>query len=417
VKYRRWILLAGLTSAVLVACPQPPKPVVACADRAAQTQPSAESVNVSTTASTRVVDATDVSSVEATRMQVAESGGAFQPGQLIFSDYDAGVLRKIRSIEPQAAGITPQGIRKVYLQTEDAMLEDVLSSADACLNFGDMVLDDSTKIQSLAGVRPQAVNGKIGFTNVSVPLGANGAKVTLNGFVQQTLDPKFNLVFSKNSLEKFEISLKGSFAAELKGTMELGGKFALQAQDEKTVSSYKITRAFLVGAVPVVIVLEPQLIVGAKLGLNDKVNVTAGITPTLTLNLGLSYDRNRAVKWDVTSNPASLALNPTFNVTVPTQGNGAVYAKLVLGVKLYGVAGPVLEFKPYIDTDLNTDSTAAFRTGISSSASLAAGFKVLGKGLEVAADLPKPAPAAKNYLCSVGQCTEQKNPVPKSTAP
>jgi hypothetical protein len=35
----------------------------------------------------------------------------------------------------------------------------------------------------------------------------------------------------------------------------------------------------------------------------------------------------------------------------------------------------------------------------------------------VAADLPKPAPAAKNYLCSVGQCTEQKNPVPKSTAP
>jgi hypothetical protein len=405
-KYRRWILLAGLTSSALVACPQPPAPVVACADRAAQAQPSAESTNVSTTASTRVVDATDVSNVEPTRMQVAESGGAFQPGQLIVSDYDAGVLRKVKSVEPQAAGLTAKGIRKVYVQTEDAMLEDVLSSADACLNFGDMVLDDTTKTQSVPGIRPQAVNGKIGFANVVVPL-PSGAKVTLNGFVQQSLDPKFNLVFSKNSLEKFDVSLKGSFAAELKGTIELGGKFAVQAQNEQTVSQYKITRAFLVGAVPVVIVLEPKLIVGAKLGLNDKVNVTAGITPTLTLNLGLSYDRNRATKWKVASNPASLALNPTFSVTVPTQGNGAVYAKLVLGVKLYGVAGPVLEFKPYIDTDLNLNSTAAFRTGVSSSASLAAGFKVLGKGLEVAADLPQPAPAAMNYLCSTVKCTAQ----------
>ena len=84
-----------------------------------------------------------------------------------------------------------------------------------------------------------------------------------------------------------------------------------------------------------------------------------------------------------------------------------MYAKLVLGVKLYGVAGPVLEFKPYIDTDLNPNSTAAFRTGVSSSASLAAGFKVLGKGLEVAADLPQPAPAAKNFLCSITKCSEQ----------
>jgi hypothetical protein len=406
VRYRRWILLAGLTSAALVACPQPPAPVIACADRAAQAQPGAESTNVSTTASTRVVDATDVSSIEPTRIQVAESGGAFQPGQVIVSDFESGVLRKVKSIEPQAAGLTPQGIRKVYLQTEDALLEDVLSSADACLNFGDVVLDDTTKTQSVPGIHAQAVNGKIGFANVKIPL-PTGASVTLNGFVQQTLDPKFNLVFSKNSLEKFEVSLKGSFAAELKGTLETGGKFTLQTGTEQAVAQYKITRAFLVGVVPVVIVLEPKLIVGAKIGAKDTVKVTAGITPTLTLNLGLSYDRNRATKWQVASNPASLALNPTFGVTVPNQGNGAVYAKLVLGVKLYGVAGPVLEFKPYIDTDLNLDKTAAFRTGVSSSASLAAGFKVLGKGLEVAADLPQPAPAAKNFLCSITKCTEQ----------
>ena len=405
-KYRRWILLAGLTSAALVACPQPPAPVVACADRAAQAQPGAESTNVSTTPSTRVVDATDVSSLEPTRIQVAESGGAFQPGQVIVSDFESGVLRKVKSIEPQAAGFTPQGIRKVYLQTEDALLEDVLSSADACLNFGEMQLDNSTTTQALPGIHAQAVSGKIGFTNVKIPL-ATGATVTLNGFVQQSLDPKFNLVFSKNSLEKFEVSIKGGFAAELKGTLTTSGKFALQAGTEQSVAQYKITRAFLVGAVPVVIVLEPQLIVGAKIGADDKVTITAGITPTLNLNLGLSYDRNRAQKWQFASNPASFALNQSFNVTVPTKGNGAVYAKLVFGVKLYGVAGPVLEFKPYIDTDINPNSTAALRAGVSSGASLAAGFKILGKGLELAADLPQPKAVSRDFKCTLVKCTEQ----------
>jgi hypothetical protein len=269
------------------------------------------------------------------------------------------------------------------------------------------VLDDTTKTQSVPGIRPQAVNGKIAFANVKIPL-PTGATVTLNGFVQQTLDPKFNLVFSKNSLEKFEVSLKGSFAAELKGTLETGGKFTLQAGTEQSVASYKITRAFLVGAVPVVIVLEPKLIVGAKIGANDTVKVTAGITPTLSLNLGFSYDRTRATKWKVVSGaPLTLDAKPSFTVTVPNQGNGAVYAKLQLGIKLYGVAGPVLEFKPYIDTDINPDKTAAFRTGVSSSATLTAGFKVLGKGLELAADLPQPAPAAANYLCKTTGCTAQ----------
>jgi hypothetical protein len=411
-KYRRWILLAGLTSAALVACPQPPPPappVVTCAN--SPTFEPASSVTVTgmtTAATTRVVDAADISSVEANRLQVAETGGAFKAGELVISECNEGLIRKISGVQPAVAGqqLSPLGIKKVYIQTEDATLEDVIPAGDASIGFGDIDLDKAVTTQSLPGIRPQAVNGKIGFANVKVPL-PSGASVTLNGFLQQTLDPKFNLKFSNNALEKFEVSLKGSFAAELKGTLETGGKFALQTGTEQSVASYKITRAFLVGAVPVVIVIEPKLIVGAKLGANDTVKVTAGITPTLTLNLGMSYDRTRATKWQVASNPASLAINPTFNVTVPSQGNGAVYAKLVLGIKLYGVAGPVLEFKPYIDTDINPNSTAAFRTGVSSGASLSAGFKVLGKGLELAADLPQPSPAAKNYLCSTSKCTEQ----------
>jgi hypothetical protein len=411
-KYRRWILLAGLTSATLVACPQPPAPkpipVAACAETPFQPASSVTVTGVTTDASTRVVDAADISSIETNRLQVAETGGAFKTGQLVVSECNEGLIRKVSGVQATLSNqLSPLGIQKVYIQTEDATLEDVISAGTADIGFGEVDLDKAVVTQSLPGIRPQAVNGKIGFANVKVPL-PTGASVTLNGFVQQTLDPKFNLVFSKNSLEKFEVSLKGSFAAELKGTLETGGKFTLQAGTEQSVAQYKITRAFLVGAIPVVIVLEPKLIVGAKIGANDTVKVIAGITPTLSLNLGFSYDRNRATKWQVVSGaPLTLTANPSFAVTVPNQGNGAVYAKLQLGIKLYGVAGPVLEFKPYIDTDINPDKTAAFRTGVSSSAALTAGFKVLGKGLELAADLPQPKPSATNYLCTTVKCTVQ----------
>jgi hypothetical protein len=407
--YRRWVLLAGLTSAALVACPQPPAPapIVTCAN--SPTFEPASSVTVTgmtTDASTRVVDAADISSVEANRLQVAETGGAFKAGELVVSECNEGLIRKISGIQPAVSGqqLSPLGIKKVYIQTENATLEDVMTGGTAAISFGDVDLDKAATTQALPGVQPQAVNGKIPISGVKIPL-AGGSSITVNGFVQQTLDPKFNLVFANNALEKFEVSLKGDFAAELKATLETGGKLAFQAGAEQSVAQYKITRAFLVGVVPVVIVLEPKLIIGAKLGADDKVRITAGVTPTLKLNLGMSYDKTRNPKWKVDSTPVSFALNQSFNVTVPTQGNGAVYAKLQLGIKLYGIAGPLLEFKPYFDTDINPNSTAGFHAGISSSASLTAGFKVLGKGIEVAADLPQPKPVSKDFTCTLTQCS------------
>ena len=87
-KYRRWILLAGLTSAALVACPQPPAPtpVAACTETPFQPASSVTVTGMTTDASTRVVDAADISTVEASRMQVTETDGAFKAGQLVVSE-------------------------------------------------------------------------------------------------------------------------------------------------------------------------------------------------------------------------------------------------------------------------------------------------------------------------------------------
>jgi hypothetical protein len=412
-KYRRWILLAGLTSTALVACPQPPAPpapvVVNCNNSPTFEPASSVTVTgVTTDASTRVVDAADISSVETNRLQVAETGGAFKAGELVVSECNEGLIRKISGIQPAVSGqqLSPLGIKKVYIQTEDATLEDVISAGDATINFGDTNLDNGVTTMALPGIKVQAVTGKLGFTNVKVPL-PGGSSVTMNGFVQQSLDPQFNMTFSKGSLEKLRISIKGNLTAKLEGILETGGKLSGQVPIEKAVYESSITRAFLVGAVPVVVVIQPKLLVGAMVGADEKMKVTAGIAPTVTMNFDLSYDRNRAgSKWAFASNPLNLALNPTFSVTTPQKGDGKAYSKLVLGVKFYGIAGPELEVKPYLDTDLLLNKTAKFRTGISAAGSVKAGFKVLGKGLELGSD-PLSSVAANNYNCTITACTLQ----------
>jgi hypothetical protein len=409
--YRRWVLLAGLTSAAFVACPQPPPPapIVTCAN--SPTFEAASSVTVTgmtTDASTRVVDAADISSVETNRLQVAETGGAFKAGELVVSECNEGLIRKISGIQPAVSGqqLSPLGIKKVYIQTEDATLEDVMTAGTADISFGETTLDNGVTTMALPGVKVQAVTGKLGFSNVKVPL-PGGSSVTLTGFVQQSIDPQFNLTFSKGSLEKLKISIKGDLTAKLEGVLETGGKLSGQLPVEKAVYESSITRAFLVGAIPVVVVIQPKLIVGAMVGADDKVKVMASIAPTVKMDFDLSYDRNRpGNKWAFGSNPLNLTLNPKFSITTPQKGDGKAYSKLVLGLKFYGIAGPELEVKPYVDTDFLLDKTAKFRTGVSSAGSVKAGFKVLGKGLELGSD-PLSSVAAKNYNCSITACTEQ----------
>ncbi len=410
-RYRRWILLAGLTSAALVACPQPPAPtpVAACTETPFQPASSVTVTGVTTNASTRVVDAADISSIEASRLQVAETDGAFKAGQLVVSECNEGIIRKIKGIEATGVSgqqLSPLGIKKVYIQTEEATLEDVISSGDATINFGETNLDNGVTVQALPGVHMQAVTGKLGFTNVKVPL-PGGSSVTLTGFVQQSLDPQFNMTFSKGSLEKLRIAIKGDLTAKLQGVLETGGKLSGQVPVEKAVYESSITRAFLVGAVPVVVVIQPKLLIGAMVGADEKMKVTAGIAPTVKMDFDLSYDRNRVGnKWAFVSTPLNLALNPTFSVTTPQKGDGKAYSKLVLGLKFYGIAGPELEVKPYVDTDVLLDKTAKFRTGISAAGSVKAGFKVLGKGLELGSD-PLSSVVAKNFNCTITQCTAQ----------
>jgi hypothetical protein len=394
--------IALLTSALVIG-------LVSCPDLPTTCTPSANVSSCGVTGSlltntnTQIVPKATVDAVTATQIDVNSEPAdkPFAAGQFVVSDAGDGLVRQISSVTTQSSMVGSRLIKKVYIQTTDASLEDVISSGDAGIDYGSLDLSDATNINALPGINTRAVNGKIGFSNVVIPLGsgAGAGKMILSGSVTQTLNPSFNLNFSNGSLEKFQLGLSGSFGVSLSGSLSAPQALSPAVGTESTVYKSSFTRAFALGVVPVVIVIEPKLILGAAANADKQINMTAGISPTVKLNFNIQYDRNATPKWKIVSPSASFDANPVFSITTPSGGQAKAYARLALDMKFYGLAGPELETKPYSLVTLVPNQPTKINSGITLSGKVVAGFKILGKGLEVGTE-PLLNTISADYSCT-----------------
>ncbi len=348
----------------------------------------------------------EVDSATATDMNV-QTDKDLATGQIVISDEGEGLVRRITEVTETGAGmVNGQAVRKFYLKTENAALEDAIASGDVTLET-DLTIGDANMVQALDGVSVQDFTGKINLTNVKFDIpGVPGASITLNGFIEQTLKPNFNLKFSSGSIEVFKAGMSGTLKAQITATIQANASYSPFSLN-KELASWNIKRAFLVGSVPVVVVLQPKLIAGVSSNASGKVTVTVGIAPTFNTNVQLDYNRSRTTNggWNNTFT-ANFALNPTFNYAVPVQGSGNAFAGLAMDIKFYGIAGPSLEAKPFINLTLSGNNGAAtLKSGINGSSKVEAGFKVLGKGLETAYNGPS-IEQARTFSCQApSTCT------------
>lgn len=358
-------------------------------------------------ASTKVLDPNAVE-VSPDQLVVTDNNFTAAANDVLVSNCNDGLLRKVTGVSTQFVrgnGVSAQAIRKVYIQTTDAALEDAITSGDASLDFQTLQIGDASLVQSVPGVEAEAITGKIALKNVTLNP-APGVTVTLNGSVTQSIDPTFRLQFANKKVSVFQAGITGTLSSELSAKVTTTGKAAGATSVEKELAKYSLKRAFLVGAVPVIVVIEPRLIAGANAGADKAITVSAGVAPSLTVNLGAKYD-GATGKWSsLSSQPAFKAsLNPSYSYSAPGGGGGQIYAKLVLDVKFYGVAGPSLEAKPFANLSINagTPTQASVSGGLAGTGALKAGFKVLGKGLDTEYALP-PVSNSQNFTCTTGGC-------------
>ncbi len=396
------VFLSGLLLLGLVSCPDLP---TTCSPSS-----TASSCGVTgsliTSSNTQIIPKATVDAVSTSQLDLNSepANKPFLAGQFVVSDAGDGLVRQISSVSSSSSMVGSRLIKKVFIQTTDASLEDVISSGDAGIDYGSLDFNQATVTSALPGVQTRAVNGTLSFNNTVIPLGS-GASLKISGAINQTLNPKFNLKFSSGSLEKLEIGLAGSFGVSLTGQLTATAKIAaLTADFEKQLVSYKFTRAFLVGVVPVVVVIEPRLIVGAAASANEPLTVTAGISPNVSLNFSIKYDRAAVNKWSIVEPTASFSANPTFSISTPSGAKTKAFAKMVLSMKFYGVVGPELETKPFSVLTIVPGQTTKINTGITLSGSVAAGFNVLGKNLALSSSAVSSNALTANYNCTDASC-------------
>ncbi|MCS7058109.1 MAG: hypothetical protein NZ849_05565 [Meiothermus sp.] len=368
--------------------------------------PAAPQNNLSLRPGTVVLDEAEVESVTPSGMSV-QTDKELSSGQIVISAEGEGLVRRIAEATSSGAWLVGgQAVRKFYLKTEDASLEEAIASGQVTLE-SDLPIGEANMTQALPGVSVQNFTGRINLTNVRFDIpGVPGAAITLNGFLEQTLRPSFSLRFSSGSVEVFRVGMSGALKAQVTAAIQADASYG-SFSHSKELASWNIKKAFLVGGVPVVVVLQPKLVAGVSSQAGGKVTVSVSIAPTFSTNVQLDYNRNRAANggWNNTF-AADFSLNPSLNYSVPVQGMGQAFVGLAMGVKFYGMAGPSLEAKPFINLTLSGNSGAAtLKSGISGSSKVEAGFKVLGKGLETAYNGPT-FEEARTFSCQApNTCT------------
>ncbi len=383
---KRYALLGALIATGVIACtpPTPPPTPQACT----VVGKDASSSVTSTLTPSAPVKALDPNNVQTlgTDVYVDDPTNALslKSGDVIASDCNEGLLRKVTSASAQTTGVSgaqPLGIRKVYIQTADASLEDVVSDGDATINYGDMPITNQNTTNLAPGARVQDLTATLTIKDFKVPVSVGS--LTFNGSVNSSLNPVFKLSFAGGKVKSFEASLTGSLKLNISSTLQatVGGGVGKEAQ----IWAGSYTRAFLLGGIPMVVVIEPKLLAGANVSLNGTASLTAGIAPSFSTGFGVKYD-GATKKWSSVGTAPTFALNPTFDYSAKTNGTASAYVRFIIGVKFYGVAGPTIEAKPSLDLTLfpSASEGAKLTASVLGSVGVQAGFKALGAGLAVA---------------------------------
>ena len=384
------LLLAGCTQA-----PPPPPPPPACHTETL-IPVAADQVSWQPSSLLQIIDAQYIDSLA--NNQVVVTQGSYQAGQLLLANCNDGLLRRIAGVSQ----VSVQGLRKIYLQTEMATLEQAIEGGSAEFQFGELPLEAETTTSAWPGVT--AVGGKVNFKNVTWSP-QPGVKITLNGYIAQTFNPQFGLRIEQQTLQEFTARLAGTLSAQLQANFSASSAALLPGVgSEKTLATFAIRRAFLLGGVPVVVVVEPKVVVGAEANLGAGLSAQAGINPSLAMMVGLEY-RNRA--WNSLFQPPSFALKPALEVTGAAGSNARIYSRIDFDLKFYGLLGPRLSAEPYLGLTLRAQpASSSLRAGLSSSVGVQAGFNVLGQHLAVAYTGPS-QDVGQGYSCTLEGCQSE----------
>lgn len=167
----------------------------------------------------------------------------------------------------------------------------------------------------------------------------------------------------KGELLAFWCYLDGSMAAEMllkmQANSEISGKIEDQTLSEKIIGPKDLTFFFNVGAVPVVVNVNADMMLDAGLSADGESIFTAGAAAQMQVKAGFEYvqgDKNLKSIWNEPDSEFSL-----YKPQLTAKANVDAYASLypLVHIRFFNFAGPDIAIKPYLLDHLEFDGRAS----------------------------------------------------------
>ncbi|MFC1694264.1 SUMF1/EgtB/PvdO family nonheme iron enzyme, partial [Candidatus Latescibacterota bacterium] len=303
-----------------------------------------------------------------------------ETGDVLVSGEGDGYLRKVKTVTVDGNTVT--------VETEQATLTDVIEEGKIdttiTLDFGVEQLEKGIGVMKAAkGVTTKA--GGIDLSGVELFSGTVGNTSGSLTITAGSIDfkPDVTLVneIDESTNKYFKASLTGTLDFDFDIEASVAGELALQ--DSLSLITYRHVAVQMIGWLPVVEVFKYDLVAGYYIDAEAQGTFTTGFKHTRKIEVGGEYTNSTWSEiWEVTPEqpvftPRTSKFKAEAGVTVH------VYVKPVVSVRLYDVAGPYIDLRPYLEFDGEVGEQYAWSYEVSGGITSVLGFdvSVLGAGI------------------------------------
>ncbi|TNE77967.1 MAG: hypothetical protein EP333_00215 [Bacteroidetes bacterium] len=325
------LLLLSLTLLIAFSCkkknPEPEQPQ--------SEEPPVPTLDVVVRPESKVIDTTNIALLSDSAQiqagtiiyQFSGTPDVYNTGDVIVESRGEGFIRKVLS--SQVVGNT------ITYDTEQAKLTDVFEQGSGSYQ------------SELKDAWVYSFNNVNVYNSPSLDVTLDAGSINLNPNIQLS----FNIENGAVTYLNCEMA-NAPFSATVTATATANGAANL-LDFEKKIATIKKTGIFMMGFVPVVVVYETDLIATANLNASSQTSGTISASYQSNIDAGVTY--NNVSGWSGSFNNTNGQLNYNFDASSTVTYNFTVDITPRVSVKLYGVVGPELSSKAYLNYDANID--------------------------------------------------------------
>lgn len=278
--------------------------------------------------------------------------------------------------------------KSIILNTEEGNMSDLFKNVSFTLSTGNNTksrsmtrsvnpissgyLDDDGEYIELENYSPitsvNLISNEVSYDGTILKEGRFGTLSLDRCNISTTLDGVFSFDFGKRTLSsKHSIGDLKNFSCNLTGTLsfELLIKYLIDKQFKDTkdgIIKENIIRPlvlkFVVGGVPVVILVYVHLGESSMLDFDSSFSISSGFTASTSLSVGIDWNKEKGITSSHSVTNELDLIKPSFSLIGNVTSKVSLYPRIEIGI--YNLLGPWITPRPYLKNTIDASVHGSF---------------------------------------------------------